>query len=254
MLRPLLIIALLFCSRNLFSQDTIVKITGEQIIAKVKTVNDDEVTYTRYSSPDGPEYTISTDEIWKIIYSDGTVEVYSRRSTNVKKETSQAPNIPYNFIGITLSDFIPGQVSVSFEHVFLKNELSFRIPLSLGVYNIAGRKPSELNTYYYYDPYKKYSIGLDLLYYAQRAEKAAYFLGASMETGKGTFGVLDTSSSVITITNYKYFGLGVITGFRFLVTSHVNIQIYWSIGMQLMSNNEDYRAMSRGGLVLGYVW
>ena len=47
---------LLFLSNSNFAQDTIVKLDGSKIAAKVIEINSSDVKYKKFSMPDGPTY------------------------------------------------------------------------------------------------------------------------------------------------------------------------------------------------------
>jgi hypothetical protein len=58
------------------SHDTIVKRSGEKIIAKVVEVNNDNIRFKRIDNPDGPLYSLPKEQISMIVYANGSRELY----------------------------------------------------------------------------------------------------------------------------------------------------------------------------------
>lgn len=59
---------LLLVSAGVRAQDLIVKSDGDEIKAKVISVEESKVTYKKWSNKTGPTYTIGTDKIFMIKY------------------------------------------------------------------------------------------------------------------------------------------------------------------------------------------
>lgn len=58
-----------------FAQDIIMQKDGSEIEAKVIKINDAEITYKKWSNPDGPEYTVSKSKIFLIKYANGEKDI-----------------------------------------------------------------------------------------------------------------------------------------------------------------------------------
>ena len=69
-----------------FSQDTIIKIDNSIIIAKILEINESNVKYKKLSYMDGPTYTLSKDKIYKIVYPNGAVEVYTTDDIKLQRD------------------------------------------------------------------------------------------------------------------------------------------------------------------------
>src|SRR5271166_2317949 len=59
-----------------YAQDKIYKKDGNEIDAKVKSVGEKTVTYKRFDNQDGPEYSILKKDITKIVYQNGSTDVF----------------------------------------------------------------------------------------------------------------------------------------------------------------------------------
>ncbi|HDR88851.1 MAG TPA: hypothetical protein ENN63_04385 [Bacteroidetes bacterium] len=60
-----------------YSQDIILKRSGEEIQARVTEVGSDKVTYKRYDNLNGPSYVLEISEIVRIRYENGTEDVFN---------------------------------------------------------------------------------------------------------------------------------------------------------------------------------
>ena len=85
---------------NIQAQDTIVKKTGEKIIAKVVGVNKVEIQYRKLENPDGPIYAIERIFVLEILYANGLKEnflvdepnqVYYTENQNTSPITLHSP-------------------------------------------------------------------------------------------------------------------------------------------------------------------
>lgn len=65
---------------NAFSQDTIVKITSDQLIVKIIEVTSSDIRYKKWSYLDGPTFVINRAEISKIKYANGETDIISNHS------------------------------------------------------------------------------------------------------------------------------------------------------------------------------
>ena len=69
---------------NISAQDVIVKKDGSTILSKVMEVGSTEVKYKKYSNLDGPLYTISKSELFKINYENGNTDDFKSAATSVE--------------------------------------------------------------------------------------------------------------------------------------------------------------------------
>ena len=91
-MKYLVVIALGFLCHKLFSQDTIVKINGEIIEAKIIDTQGSIIRYHYYQALDGPIYILSKKNISTIKYQNGVKQVFiSNASMKTSKPEKQAP-------------------------------------------------------------------------------------------------------------------------------------------------------------------
>lgn len=81
---------LLLVSAGVRAQDLIVKSDGDEIKAKVISVEESKVTYKKWSNKTGPTYTIGTDKIFMIKYMNGEKDVFGGTASGNKPASSSS--------------------------------------------------------------------------------------------------------------------------------------------------------------------
>lgn len=89
MKKILVLLALLFTTVSIFAQDIITKKNGEEIQAKVLTINSQEINYLKWNNQNGPTYTIAINEVFMIKYANGEKDVFNDKA----KETPQQQSV-----------------------------------------------------------------------------------------------------------------------------------------------------------------
>lgn len=89
-MRTMLLLMALAISTMLAAQDAIIKTNGEEFRCKVEKVGGTEVEYRKADNPDGPLYTIARNEVFMIIYANGTRETITQLR-EVKQAPAKAP-------------------------------------------------------------------------------------------------------------------------------------------------------------------
>jgi hypothetical protein len=72
---------LLFCFfiSSIFSQDTIIKLNNDTVLAKIIQISPEQVTYKKFNFQDGPSYVIEKSGIKMILYSNGMKESFDQK-------------------------------------------------------------------------------------------------------------------------------------------------------------------------------
>ncbi|TKC00848.1 hypothetical protein [Pedobacter cryophilus] len=86
---------------NASAQDKIYKTNGEVIEAKVTEVGATEVKYKVFANLNGPVYTLTKQQIIKVVYEGGKVETYEviQEASLPKAEEKRAQNVFVEFLG-----------------------------------------------------------------------------------------------------------------------------------------------------------
>lgn len=66
-----------------YSQDKIVKKSGDEVLCKVSEIGSTEIKYHKWENLEGPSYSILKSEITKIIFANGTEEVFEANELSV---------------------------------------------------------------------------------------------------------------------------------------------------------------------------
>jgi ABC-type lipoprotein release transport system permease subunit len=91
MKRIFLLSIITFISFSSFCQDIIIKVDGNEIKVKVVEITIETIKYRNFDQLDGPLRNISKNDVFMIIYEDGTREVYKETANNSESSTKE-PN------------------------------------------------------------------------------------------------------------------------------------------------------------------
>lgn len=112
----LFLLFVIIISSNLSAQDTIVFIDGKEVLAKIMTVSK-SVRYKKHSNLDGPVYSVSADEIYKITYANGDEDIFNAKKIKKGKSRSVTRR---NYLSIRGKDYYEGYRIISQEDFFDK--------------------------------------------------------------------------------------------------------------------------------------
>ncbi|MGL5892823.1 MAG: hypothetical protein ACRC3B_23215 [Bacteroidia bacterium] len=274
-----IILSTLFLLTAFFAkaQDTLRRTNGETMIVYVSEVSSSEIKYRKSSSGTGPVYVIKASEVNKITYSDGRTDVFvneKKPSQNSRPERTSSNNSASknkemfgnglrrkHMIGLNATDLLPGLISLSYEANIFKDNVSLRIPISFGLSAVTGVDPDYYGypDFYYYSRNKLFSTGFDLRYYPTGQNFSSYFVGLTWEYGQvnykgdGAFGPNPPLPTIPTETTW-FNSIGVVNGVLIQPSEFLNVSMFVSLGTQVTGLDDvtGYRAMLRGGIVLGW--
>jgi hypothetical protein len=78
----------LIVTLSIQAQDTIVKINGDKILAKILEVSSSTIKFQKISNLTGPTYSLSIDELKEILYENGVVEVFEKDIKVTSEQTT----------------------------------------------------------------------------------------------------------------------------------------------------------------------
>jgi len=226
----LLLLLVAFTSSN--AQDIIMLIRGGNIQAKVQEVKSKEIVYKKFSNLNGPNYYIDVEDVEKINYESGAVDIFEANpnagvpfSYNAKKTESVFGN---NIISINIPDILFQNVTFSYER-FLgeQKKLGLRIPLSFSLYG-------DNNNNFTFNSYNIFYSGVDVNYYPTGQGQARLFLGPVLRTGvsRVSSSVYDEFSMyyVNSTVNTGYFSFMLQGGFLFTPVKEIIISSSFGLG------------------------
>ena len=123
LVKRIVLVTLLFNFNFLgYSQDIIMKLDGGIILTEIGTIGIDNIEYKEYDNLDGPTRVILKNEVDKILFENGTTEVFSKKRTNIElalKETKELLVKEINAHGFEQGSF-KSKYRASFEGNYLR--------------------------------------------------------------------------------------------------------------------------------------
>jgi hypothetical protein len=217
---------------NAKAQDVIMLIKGGNIQAKVQEIKSKEIVYKKFSNLNGPNYYIDIEDVEKINYESGAVDVFEANpnagipfSYNSKKTESVFGN---NIISINIPDILFQNVTFSYERfIGAQKKLGLRVPLSFSLYG-------DNNNNFNFNGYNIFYSGVDVNYYPTGQGQARLFLGPVLRTGyaRVSNSVYDEFSmySVNSTVNTGYFSFILQGGFLFTPVKEIIISSSFGLG------------------------
>ena len=217
---------------NANAQDVIMLSKGGNIQAKVQEVKSKEIVYKKFSNLNGPNYYIDIEDVEKINYESGAVDVFEANpnagipfSYNSKKTASVFGN---NIISINIPDILFQNVTFSYERfIGEQKKLGLRVPLSFSLYG-------DNNNNFNFSGYNIFYSGVDVNYYPTGQGQARLFLGPVLRTGyaRVSSSIYDEFSmnSVNSIENTGYFSFILQGGFLFTPVKEIIISSSFGLG------------------------
>jgi hypothetical protein len=215
------------------AQDVITLIKGGNIQAKVQEINSREIIYKKFSNINGPNYFIDIEDVEKINYESGAVDVFEANpdagtpfSYSSKKKQSVFGN---NIVSINIPDILFQNVTFSYER-FLgeQKKLGLRVPLSFSLYG-DNNNISPIRGYY-----NIFYSGIDLNFYPLGQGQTTLFLGPVLRTGfaRVNSSVYDENLMyyVNSTLNTGYFSFMIQGGFLFTPVKEIIISSSFGLG------------------------
>jgi len=222
------IIIFIFALNFLNAQDTLYMTDGTKEIVKILEVNKTQIKYKPDVKSNGKTYVISKDDVLKIAYETGLIDVFPNSvTTNIipdRKEDPRNTDFGRNFISLNVFDLLFSSLNIGYEYTFKSGVFSLKFPFSFRL----NSKTSDIFN-------SGFGTGFDFYIYPFGQGKAKYFLGPSI-----VYRLLKEQ------TNYNAFLFQ--NGFLFQPSKHINLSINAGIGF----DNIKKVARSKGGLNIGY--
>lgn len=230
------------------SQDTLYTAKGEKFIINLIEIGKTDVKYRMPDPKIKKIFSISKNEVVKIVFASGYVRKFSDEETLITYIPSHpvdplSVEFGRHFIALNVLDAAVGPVTLIYEYIFESGEYGIDVQGSLGT----NRGNANEN---HWDENKDYSLALGFNYYPSGQGKTNYFFGPSFEYGTLTYDYyspyLNESSIEVTYTAF-IFELGLLIQ----ATSHVNWAITTGLGY---ASGDQYldQLVARAGFLVGY--
>lgn len=249
-----LVILLLMPFNKALAQDTIYTYRKQKLTVDIIEIKNDQVAFKLRNSDDRAEYYLSKDEIAVIVYHDGKTESFTTkkiRNKSLRKTKIDTLKLGNNLLSMNVTDVIFGQLTLNYERFFKSGYFSFKVPLSLGLYQIGGGDRIYSDETIYYSLNKIVSSGFSFNYYPFNQGCTTLFLGPSIETGLFknidyyTDGYYPGVKKMSLYTSFQFH-----SGVLFSFSNHFQMATSLGIGRNFDYNH--YKIALRLGLNVGY--
>lgn len=251
-------ILLLLLFKSVLAQDTIYTYKKQKIAANIIEITNNQVAFKLSHLTDTSEYYLSKDEIAVIVYHDGRLASFGTKKShkrNFSKRKCDTLILGRNLLSMNIPDVMFGQMTVNYERFSKSGYCSFKIPLSLGLYQIGGGNRISNDYMIYYSLNKIGSAGFDFYYYPYKQGYSKLFLGPSVEFGAYRdiryYREVNTYDQVLSNRKiYQYATFLFQTGVSFSPTNKFQISTSLGIGRNFDFNRRKFAL--RPGLNAGY--
>ena len=226
---PVILLFLLF-SQTLFSQDTIVLRSGEQLIVKVVEVAQKVVSYKKQTNLNGPTYKMDVYDVGRIKYESGALDEFNPVDTETKAgkgKTFDEAKLGNNIISLSIFEMAFEKLTISYERIIGdQKRIGLRIPICFRV----GEPGSEI-----INPYKVlFYSGLDLNFYPAGQGRFKGFIGPTLRFGMARYnGDFQTEYGFSSVAaNFRFMSFMVQGGFLWAVSKEISISSSLGFGMR----------------------
>jgi len=216
-----------------FAQDKIYLHNTDVISAKIKSLTPEQITYKRWDNQDGPEYTVFTADVIKIVYANGSQDIMDMRLARrmkenpgfLKKDSAMVRCKNYAYLSPLQFSENGFGLSLSYERNLDKSGIfRFYLPV-ITTFNVANNVYTDLkgNTVVREDPMFYVMPGFKVRVFEQYNNSV--FLGTSMVFAEGnkTQTIDSTSNGGYQTTKYA---VGTQNKFLFGMIGHASAEVY----------------------------
>ena len=240
------ILLFLFCILNipnLYGQDTIIRIDGDTIPAKVLGAEEEFLYFHKPSDSTGSTYWIALSDVHKVIFANGGIKIYN--PTIISKDGIGSgyfvpENLKNNILYLSFNTFIGGNVGIIYECQFFNKKIGLALPVYLPLGSI-------------FDSIKlNYLIAPTLAYYPY--DTYTFTFGATFTLGfcetKSIFYDQQLKTESEKTEHFFFIGLGPVIQFNTMK----GLVISWNANVAFLNRTEFARfgIANNGSLSVGY--
>ncbi len=254
------------------AQDTLFYKNGTKETVLVKEISEKQIRYKSLDNPDGPDYVIRKNQIWRINYTNGTSQTFGKQASRdsvTDFKVIPAPAKRSNYIGMNVADLVFGQLSFSYERQFRKPQFTGEATISSCVYSwrFSNRSMDTYTAAKYYSPTKPIGVTFTGFYYRKKLQQVAN-LGFGAELGGGMCyykrylaeAVNTMNPPAYQLKTGSYYTTSFVLNYKIIpadnlfinFTGVVGAQYYYSQGFTPDIESLWVTSYARAGLTLGY--
>lgn len=264
--------AAMLCALAVPAQDTLFYKNGTKETVRVKEISEKQIRYKSLDNPDGPDYVIRKNQIWRINYTNGTSQTFGKQASRdsvTDFKVIPAPAKRSNYIGMNVADLVFGQLSFSYERQFRKPQFTGEATISSCVYSwrFSNRSMDTYTAAKYYSPTKPIGVTFTGFYYRKKLQQVAN-LGFGAELGGGMCyykrylaeAVNTMNPPAYQLKTGSYYTTSFVLNYKIIpadnlfinFTGVVGAQYYYSQGFTPDIESLWVTSYARAGLTLGY--
>lgn len=181
-MKHLFIIMLIISPAFIFAQDMIYTLKGDAIEAKVIEIGRKEIKYKKFSNLTGPDYRMYIEDVNRIAYESGAVDVFNEMKKNSGSSFKVTPSdLGNNHIYLNVIDILFQNVTLGYERIVgEQGKLGLRVPVSFSLYG------NTLNDIVF-NSYNVFYSGIDLNFYPFGQRQASFYIGPAIRSGLARF-------------------------------------------------------------------
>ncbi len=252
--RPLACIALLMAYLTFQSQtDTLVTHNGQKVPVVITEITTGDIIYRLPNKPDLPLFHVKRSNVAEIIFKDGSEinPMFNTVNPYANMEYPKARTIFY----FTPTRLFQNHIGFAYEHIFRKNFIGIRIPVSVAYNNVRKLAPEGvfMNEN---DNHRRFTAGIDLNIYPLRLGKFKYMTGIGIMYAQYAYrSILSYNPPHSEIRYGNHLSFLINNGFIAQATRHLVISATAGVGLQ--QESPDYygtRLRLNTTLNIGYLF
>jgi hypothetical protein len=248
--------AFIACTALQSQTDTIITQSGQKVSVIITEITAKDIIYKLPNKPELPLFHFKRSNAHDIIFKDGSSVDPKFNTVNPFEKVAQPK-------ARTIVSFIPtklfqNHIGFAYEHIFRKNIIGIRIPVSVSFMEANSFKPQGLFLYEN-DLHRKFTAGIDLNIYPLRLGKFKYMTGISLMYAPYTYQVFNgyKHTPVYRTENALHYEFVINNGFIAQPTKHLVISGTMGLGIQYETGHqyrEDFAPRLNTTIHLGYIF
>jgi len=166
----LLLFAISLFSVKSYSQDFIYTRNNNRIVAKIVSLEINEIHYKDYNNPNGEIIAIKNNDVSLVAFEDGHIEFFEPVKKIIMRNDFNRNLITYHLADLIVNNFV-----ISYERINKSGKVGFEIPISFGYSHYAN----------FEDMYNQFYTGLSVNFYPTGQGKWRFITGPAMRIGVG---------------------------------------------------------------------
>lgn len=222
--------ALVLCLQLQSQTDTLVTSGGQRVPVIITEITSSDIIYRLPDKPDLPLFHFKRRNVEDIIFKDGSTinPMFNTVNPYAKAEYPKARTI----LSFTPTRLLQNHIGFAYEHIFRKNLVGIRIPVSIA-YNKVYKMAPEGVSLNKNDNHRSFTAGLDLNIYPFRLGKFKYLTGIGLMYAQYAYRAILSYNPVLSEIRYgNHISFLINNGFIAQATRHLVISGSTGIGLQ----------------------